>query len=135
MFGVGGVGVGGLYEEVVDGSAVAGDEAFEGPVGAEDLFEKKVAGAGGLAVDGVVGAHDGVGFGFDDGFAEGGEVGVPEIVGGGVDVGAVAGGLGAGVDGEVLGGSDDAEVGGVGALECRRTNWSPREAVRKGSSP
>ena len=46
----------------------------------------------GCLIDGVVGAHDGVGFGFDDGGAEGGQVGVPEIVRGGVDVGRVASG-------------------------------------------
>lgn len=88
--GVGGVAVGGFLVEVVDGAAVAGDESFEVPVAAQDGFEQQVAGAGGFAVDGVVGAHDGAGLGVDDGVAEGGEVGIPEVVGGGVDVEAMA---------------------------------------------
>ena len=117
-FGVGGEVVAVLLEEVVDGPAVGGDVAFEGPVAAEDVPEEHLAGAGGGVVDGVVGAHDGVGAAFGDRGAEGGQVGVPEVVRGGVDVGRVTGGLGAGVDGVVLGGGDDLEVVGVVALEA-----------------
>ena len=104
--------------EVVDGAAVGGDEAVEVPVVAEDVAEEHLAGAGGDFVDGVVGAHDGVGLAFDDGGAEGGQVGVPEIVRGGIDVGLVARGFGAAVDGVVLGGGDGAEVFGIVALDA-----------------
>src|SRR5580698_10025651 len=104
--------------EVVDGVAVGGDEALEVPVLAEDIFEEEIACAGGLAIDGVVGAHDGVGFGFGDGGAEGGEVGVPEVVVGGIDVDLVACGLGAAVDGVVLGRGDGFEVLRIIALDA-----------------
>ena len=118
VFGVGaGVVILGLVE-VIDGAAVGGDKALEVPVLAEDVFEQEIAGAGGFAVDGVVGAHDGVGLGVDDGGAEGGEIGVPEIVRGGIDVCLVASGFGAAVDGVVLGRGDGAEVLGIVALEA-----------------
>ncbi len=98
------------------------------------VFEEHLVGAGGVLIDGVVGAHDGVGLGVDDGGAEGGEVGVPEIVRGGVDVGGVAGGFGAAVDGVVLGRGDGLEVGGVVALQAFDEGYA-EAAVRKGSSP
>ena len=89
LVGRGVVGLG--FEEVVDGAAVGGDEALEVPVAAEDGLEEHLVGAGGVVIDGVVGAHDGVGLGLGDGGAEGGQVGVPEIVRSGVDVGACGG--------------------------------------------
>ncbi len=104
--------------EVADGAAVGGDEALEVPVAAEDVAEEHFAGAGRDFVDGVVGAHDGVGVALGDGGAEGGQVGVPEIVRGGVDVGLVARGLGSAVHGVVLGCGDGAEVVRIVALDA-----------------
>ena len=88
------------------------------PVAAEDVAEEHFAGAGGHVVDCVVGAHEGVGVALDDGGAEGGEIGVPQIVRGGIDVGLVARGFGSAVDGVVLGGGDGAEVFRVVALDA-----------------
>src|SRR6185437_11711125 len=80
--------------------------------------EEHGVGAGGRAVDGVVGAHDGLCIGLDDSGAEGGKVSVFEVVHGNVHVGLMAGGLRAGVYGEVLGCGDNAEVAGIGALHA-----------------
>ena len=77
--------------DVFDGCAVRGDVAMEVPVMAEAIDEKHGIGTGGLPVDGVVGAHDGVGVRFGDGCAEGGEIGVFEVKGRDIDVGGVAG--------------------------------------------
>ena len=88
------------------------------PVAAEDVAEEHFAGAGGDVVDRVVGAHDGVGVALGDGGAEGGQVGVPEIVRSGIDVGLVARGLGSAVDGVVLGRGDGAEVVRIVALDA-----------------
>src|SRR5271155_331832 len=106
------------FEEVIDGAAVGGDEALESPVAAEDCLEKHLVRAGGVFVDGVVGAHDGVGLSVDNGGAEGRKISVPKIVRSGIDVGGVAGGLGTAVDSVVLGSGDGFEVGGVVALEA-----------------
>src|SRR5579862_3692095 len=115
---VGGVVVAVGLREVVDGVAIGGDKAVKAPVAAENVAEKHFAGAGRDLVDGVVGAHEGIGAAVGDGGAEGGEIGVPEVVFGGVDVGLVAGGFGAAVDGVVLGSGDGAQVVGVVALDA-----------------
>jgi hypothetical protein len=102
--------------DVGDGSAVGGDVAGELPVVAENVFEQHGVGAGRLAIDGVVGAHDRVGVGLGDGGAEGGQIGVPEIVGRDVNVGGVARRFRPAVDGVVLGSGDHFKVFGVIAL-------------------
>ena len=105
-------------EDVGDGGAVGDDVTVEVPGVAEVILEEHGVGAGGGSVDGVVGAHDGLRVGFRDGGAEGGQVGVFEVVRGDVDVGLVAGRLGAGVDGVVFGRGDDAEIARVIALHA-----------------
>ena len=123
--------------KIADRAAVGGDEAIEVPITAKDVVEEHLVGAGGNLVDAVVGAHDGIGFAFNNRGAERGQVGVPEIVRGGIDVSLVAGGLGTAMNGVVLGSRDGAEVF-VGA---RLVPWMPstkavpRWAVRNGSSP
>src|ERR1700679_403724 len=104
--------------EVVNGVAVRGDVALKAPVAAEDVAEEHFAGTGGVFIDAVVGAHDGVCFAFCDRRAEGGQVCVPEIVRSGIDVGFVAGGFGAGVDGVMLGRGDGAVIFGIVALDA-----------------
>ncbi len=104
--------------DVGDGGAVTDDVAGEGPGGAKMIMQQHGVSAGRRAVDGVIGAHHGLRVAFGDGGAEGGQVGVFEVVRGDVDVGLMARGLGAGVHGEVLGRRDDAEVVGVGALHA-----------------
>jgi hypothetical protein len=90
-------------EDVGGGGAVGDDVAVEVPRVAEVLLEEHGIGAGRGSVDGVIGAHDGLRVGLSDGGAEGGQVGIFEVVRRDVDVGLVAGELGAGVDGEVFG--------------------------------
>jgi hypothetical protein len=91
--------------EVIDGPAVGDDVAFEAPLVAEKIVEKMV-GAGGLAANGVVGAHDGIGMAVDDSRAEGRRVGVIEIVEGNRNIEAVTENFGAAVNGVVLGSGD-----------------------------
>jgi hypothetical protein len=120
--------------DVDDGAAVGDDVALEVPLAAKLVLQQELVGAGGLAVDGVVGAHDGVGVALGDGGAEGGQVGVFSSCLLTVDVGGVAGGLGAAVHGEVLGSGDDAVV--AGSSPCMPvTKATPMRPVRKGSSP
>jgi hypothetical protein len=78
--------------------------------------EEPAAGAGRLAVQAVVGAHHALGAAFDDGGAEGGQVGLTHVALGGGGVEAVALGLGAAVDGVVLGRRGDLEVFRIVAL-------------------
>src|ERR1700676_150891 len=118
MFVIGRVVVALGLAEIVDGVAIGNDVAVKLPIAAEDVAEEHVAGAGGGFVDAVVGAHDGVGVAFSDGGAEGGQVGVPEVVLGGIDVGLVARGLGAAVNGVVLGCGNSAELLRVVALDA-----------------
>src|SRR6185437_8733411 len=92
-----------------NGCAVTDDIAGKVPFVAEVVFEQHGVGAGGSAVDGVVGAYHGLCVSFGDGGAEGRQVGVFEIVCGDVDVGLMTRGLGTRVHGEVV---------GVGALHA-----------------
>ena len=45
-----------LLREVIDSIAIGGDKALKAPVLAQDVVEKQIARAGGLAVNGIVGA-------------------------------------------------------------------------------
>ena len=89
--------------DVAHGVAVAGDEPLELPLLAQRAVEQGLAGAPGHAVDGVVHAHHRLHLALDDRRAEGGEVGVLDVVSRGLRVEAVPQGLGAGVHGVVLG--------------------------------
>ena len=105
-------------ENVDDGAAVGDDVAFEFPLVAELIFEQERVGARGLAVDAVVGAHDGAGFALRDRRAKGREIGVEFVVLADVHVGFVARGFGAAVDGEVFRRGDDAVIVRIVALHA-----------------
>ena len=68
-------------------------------------------------MDGIVGAHDGIGAAIDDGGAEGGSVGVVEIVERNGNIEAVAEELRAAMNGIVFGSGDGFEVVGIVALK------------------
>ncbi len=70
--------------------AVGDDVTLEIPGPAQMVLEQKVAAAGRLAVDAVIGAHHRTGVAVDDGGAKGRQVGVFQIVGGDEDVGDMA---------------------------------------------
>ncbi len=103
--------------EIVDGPAVGDNVAFETPVAAEKTVEKMI-GAGGLTVDGVVGAHDGIGVAFDDSGTEGGSVGVVEIVKRDRNIEAVAKRFGTTVNGVMLGSGNGFEIVRIVALQA-----------------
>ena len=105
-------------EDVDDRAAVGHHVALEAPLAAQLILEQELVGAGGLAVDAVVGAHHRVGLGLGDRGAEGGQIGVELVVLADVDVGRVARRLGAAVHGVVLGRGDDAVVLGIVALHA-----------------
>ena len=96
--------------DVAHGVAVAGDEAREAPLPAQRLVEQELAGAAGNAVHRVVDAHHRLHLALDHRFAEGGQVGVFDVVGRGRRVEAVAQRLGAAVDRVVLRGGGRVEV-------------------------
>ena len=66
--------------DVHDRTAVGNHEAIESPRTAQLIVQKKLAGAGRLAVDAVIGAHGGSGVAFDDCGAERREVGIFLVV-------------------------------------------------------
>ena len=68
-----------------------------------EKIEEEIVGAGRLIEDGVVGAHDRVGVAVDDGGAEGGRVGVVEIVERDGNIEAVTKSFGAAVNSVMLG--------------------------------
>ncbi len=80
-------------------AAIADDMAAETPVAAQGLLEEEVVGAGRDAIDAIIGAHDGLDLGFGHSRAEGGEIGVLDVVRGGEDVVLVPARFRAGVDG------------------------------------
>src|SRR5215469_17213580 len=83
------------------------------------VFQKHLVGAGGYAVDGVVGAHDRLHVRVNDGGAEGGKVGLFEIARADINIEAVAQGFGPAVDGVVLAGGDSFGMLGIGTLYTR----------------
>src|SRR6187402_3552711 len=107
-----------LCIKVVNRAAVRRHKATKAPVAAQNLLEKHIAGARGLAVDGVVGAHDGVRLAFDNRRTKSGKVRIPEIVLAYVDVEAMASALRSAVDGKVLRRRNRTEVRGVIALDA-----------------
>src|ERR1700722_3920100 len=105
-------------ENVDDGAAIGNHVPFEFPFVAELIFEQKRAGASGLAVDAVVGAHDRAGSALRYRIAERREVSVYLVVLADVDVGFVARGFGAAVNGEMFWRGDDAVVARIVALHA-----------------
>ena len=99
------------HVEVVDGTAVAGDDAVEAPVIAQYvLFVARVAAAG-VTVYALVGAHHLAHVGLLHQGLEGGQVGLPEVaLGQLLDVELVAVPLRAAVHGEVLGTGQQLQV-------------------------
>src|SRR5580698_1640965 len=106
------------FIEVIDGPAVGGDETLKLPVAAKNIFEQKVAGACWFTVDGIIGTHDGICSAFYDSGAKCREISVPKIMRTGINVGFVASGLGATVDGVVLRSGDGAVILGIVALQA-----------------
>ena len=106
------------HVDVVDGPAVRDHVPVEAPLLAQDVQEQALAGRGRLAVDAVVGAHDGRHLPFLHEGAERGEVRLVEIALAGAGVEVVAVRLRAAVDREVLGGGDDLEVPRVVSLQA-----------------
>ena len=103
--------------EVADGPAVGDDVTIKTPFVAEKI-EEKLIGTGGLAADGVVGAHDGVGVALRNRSAEGGSVGVVEIVERDGNIEAMAKGLRAAVNGIVFRSGNGLEVMEILALKA-----------------
>ena len=89
--------------EVVDGTAVRYNQGLESPLVAQDIGQKTVAAAAGLALITVVGAHNllNVSLGYQS--LECRQVGLPEVTHGYAYVKAVAVSLKSAVNGVVLG--------------------------------
>ena len=119
--GDGGGGIGRVMVVVADvlhRIAVGNHVAGETPRAAQVMLQQHVVGAGGLAVDAVVGAHDRAGLGLGDRRAEGRQVGVDQVVPGDENVGLVAGRFGTVVHGEMLGRGDHLGAIRVGPLHA-----------------
>src|SRR5262245_66666803 len=103
--------------DVVNRAAVRDDVAFEAPLPAQDVV-KLLVGAARLAVGPVVGAHYSFRLAFDDGGAEGGQIGFLQIAFADDGVEAVPFRLGAAVYGEMLRNGDDLRVARIVALQA-----------------
>ena len=91
-------------QEVADSTAVAGDDAVEAPLVAQDLLFVAGLRATGLTIDTLVGAHDLCHLSLLHKGLEGGEIGLPEVALGEVlYIEGVAVPLWAAMHGEVLG--------------------------------
>ena len=100
-----GRGIGHFVEhmEIRDGPAIAHHVALKAPLPAQNIAQQGLAAAGGFAVYAVVRAHHGLHLAlFHHGF-KGREVSIPQVVNAGMHVRLVAGGLRAGMHGEMLG--------------------------------
>ena len=111
------IGKGVLAIDVRRAAAVGDDIALEAPVAPQPFLHQERAGAGGDAVERVVGAHDRPGLGLGHRLAEGGEVGFLQILRRGGEVLLVAAPFGPGMDGIVLRGRDGLVVFGIVALQ------------------
>ena len=105
----GGAGLGGsigemvIFVEIPDGPAVGNHMTLEAPFVPQIFLKQLRAAAAGIAVDCVVGAHDGLHIGFLHRRFKGGQVGFLHVLFAGVDIEVVPLRLGAGVDRKMLG--------------------------------
>ncbi len=103
--------------DVSDSSAVGDDVAFEAPIFAKMLNEQGGIGAGGLAVQAVVRAHDGFGFAFENRRTKRRQIGFFHVVARGVNIHRMTRGFRAAVNGEVLRRGDRFEIVRIVALQ------------------
>ena len=99
----GGIGIVVVGVEIIDCPAVGNHVALEAPFFPQVILQQLRAAAAGVAVDGVIRAHDRFHMALFDGGLKGGEVGLLHVLLGGVDIKGVPLGLRAGVNGKVLG--------------------------------
>ena len=118
-------------EDVDDRSAIGDHVALESPLASQLVLQKEFIGAGGLAVDAVIGAHHRAGFGLDDRGAEGRQIGVHLIVLAYGNVGGVARRFRAAVYGKVLGRGDGAVIARVVTLQSGNKSH-PQARGKKG---
>lgn len=95
-----------LLDEIVQSPTVRRDVAGKSPLRAKNLVHQYIAGAAGLSPKTVIGAHDPAHPAVDHQFPEGGQIGVPEVVGTRPDIDAVPLALGSAVDGKCLAQAD-----------------------------
>src|SRR5258708_8115087 len=69
-----------MGRDICDGSAIGDYVPLESPIVPEKFAKKSRVGASGLAVQGIVGTHDGTDVGLRDGGAKSGKIGVLHIV-------------------------------------------------------
>ncbi len=106
------------FSHIDDGAAIGDNETLELPCLAQMLLEQHGVVAGSLAVDCVVGAHDGFHMSVDNRGAKGRKVGLFEVAGRDIHVEGVPLRLGAGVHGEVLAGGHRFGVVRIAALHA-----------------
>src|SRR5438270_5435424 len=83
------------------------------------ILQQHLVGAGGVSVNGVVGAHDGFNVPIYDGRAEGGEVGFLQVTRAHVHVEAMSQRFGTAVHCEMFAGGDRLGMFWIGALHSR----------------
>src|SRR5262249_12206947 len=105
-------------EDVGYGAAVGNNVALEPPILAQVFLQQSIAGASGLPVHRVVGAHHGSRLGLHDGGSEGGQICVLHVMVRYGHVNAVSRGLWAAVDSKVFWRGNGLEVFRIVALKA-----------------
>ncbi len=105
--------------DILDGIAVGNNVALKAPGSAQMIFQQQIVGAGWLAIDAVIRAHDRSGLRFDDRRPEGRQIGIFQVMGRYEYVGDVAGRFRPRVNGKVLRSRNDVRQVGVVALHAR----------------
>ena len=104
--------------DIVDGAAIGDDITLEAPFLAKDSGEQAAAAAAGLAIEAVVGAHDGISSAFLYSHFKLREVGLAEVALVRPGIEEMPFGFGAAMDGEVFDGGDGLEILRVVALQA-----------------
>src|SRR5205814_1667022 len=103
-------------EDIADRAAVRNYVSLKSPGAAQQVFQQELAGARGLAVDGVVSAHHGTSMTLGDGSAKSRRVRIQLVVLAYVNVGEVARRFWTAMNGIVLGSGDDTVVARIVTL-------------------
>ena len=99
-----------VFVEIPDGPAIGDNVPLEPPVIPQIVLQQLRAAAAGIAVHGIVSAHYRLYMAFLHGGLKGGKIGLRHILLTGVDIKVMPLGLGAGMDGKMLGAGSGFQV-------------------------
>src|SRR3954469_22998791 len=113
-----------VSENIADRITVRDYVSLKMPSPAQRVLQKELIRAGRLTINGVVGAHDGIGMAFDNRSAKCGSVCVQLVVLADVDIGEVTRGLRPTVNSETLGRRNNSKVVRIVSLHSGDERYS-----------